>query len=396
MLEELSRPGSTHGEVNSRRFGPRPFVCGGLPPRGRAQGCPVTRRALSPLAGAGAGAARGPASAMDWWQLDLSPKVVVAVRKANFHSMKEILKLSGPDLQRLTKLSNRDVHYLHKTVAAAIKSDPVVTALQIYNGQCPFPTQNQRLSMGCPVLDLLLGGGIPLMGITEIVGESSSGKTQICMQLCLSVQFPCNYGGQESGAVYICTEDTFPNKRLQQLIAFQPVLRADVPADVVNNIKFGSNIFIEHVADVVSPICTTLFRCEYGASNSIAKARRLQEFGAMLHHLSHRFTSPVICVNQVADAVSDSHLAQNQLGILDRKVLPALGLTWSNQLLMRLMVSRTQIYIEDKLPDGNVCDSNTGTVLRRMEIIFAPHLPQTFCNYIISKEGVRGMKGTEV
>ncbi|XP_059814531.1 DNA repair protein XRCC3 isoform X3 [Hypanus sabinus] len=333
---------------------------------------------------------------MDWWQLDLNPKVVVAVRKANFHSMKEILKLSGPDLQRLTKLSNRDVHYLHKTVAAAIKSDPVVTALQIYNGQCPFPTQNQRLSMGCPVLDLLLGGGIPLMGITEIVGESSSGKTQICMQLCLSVQFPCNYGGQESGAVYICTEDTFPNKRLQQLIAFQPVLRADVPADVVNNIKFGNNIFIEHVADVVSPICTSLFRCEYAASNSIAKARRLQEFGAMLHHLSHRFTSPVICVNQVADAVSDSHLAQNQLGILDRKVLPALGLTWSNQLLMRLMVSRTQIYIEDELPDGNVCDSNTGTVLRRMEIIFAPHLPQTFCNYIISKEGVRGMKGTEV
>ncbi|XP_072125997.1 DNA repair protein XRCC3 [Mobula birostris] len=356
---------------------------------------------------------------MDWGQLDLNPKVVVAVRKANIHSMKEILKLSGPDLQRLTKLSNRDVQYLHKTVAAAIKSDPVVTALQIYNGECPFPTQNQRLSMGCPILDLLLGGGIPLMGITEIVGESSSGKTQICMQLCLSVQFPCNYGGQESGAVYICTEDTFPNKRLQQLIAFQPVLRADVPADVVNNIKFGNNIFIEHVADVESfnhclskrlPILLSrglirlvvidsiaaLFRCEFGASNSITKARCLQEFGAMLHHLSHRFTSPVICVNQVADAVSDSHLAQNQLGIVDRRVLPTLGLTWSNQLLMRLMVSRTQNYIEGKLPDGSVCDSNTGTVLRRMEIIFAPHLPQTFCNYIINKEGVRGMKGTGV
>ncbi|XP_069772621.1 DNA repair protein XRCC3 isoform X1 [Narcine bancroftii] len=356
---------------------------------------------------------------MDWDQLDLNPKVVAAVKKANIQSMKEILNLSGPDLQRLTKLSSRDVQYLCKTVAVAIKNDPIVTALQIYNGQCPFPTQNQRLSMSCPILDVLLGGGIPLMGITEIVGESSAGKTQICLQLCLSVQFPCSYGGRESGAVYICTEDTFPNKRLQQLIAYQPTLRADVPVDVVNKIKFGNSIFIEHVADVESfnhclskrlPILLSrglirlvvidsiaaLFRCEFGATDSIAKAKCLQKFGAMLHHLSHRFSSPIICVNQVADAVSDSHLCHSQLGLCDRRVLPALGLTWSNQLLMRLMVSRTQICLEDKHSDGKVCASNIGTVLRRMEIIFAPHLPQSFSNYIIKKEGVKGIKGTEV
>ncbi|XP_041069845.1 DNA repair protein XRCC3 isoform X3 [Carcharodon carcharias] len=284
---------------------------------------------------------------MDWAQLDVNPKVVAAVRRANIQSIKEILCLSGSDLQRLTKLSSSDVRYLHKTVAAVVKSDPVVTALQMYNGECPFPTQNRKLSMGCPVLDLLLGGGIPLMGITEIVGESSAGKTQICMQLCLSVQFPSSYGGQDAGAVYVCTEDTFPNKRLQQLIAFQSMLRADVPADIVNNIKFGNNIFIEHVADVI------------------------------------------------ADAISGSSLAQSNFGLLD-KVLPALGLTWSNQLLMRLMVSRTQFCAEGKFPDDKVRALNSGTVLRRMEIIFAPHLPQSFCNYIICKEGVRGMKETGI
>ncbi|XP_069772622.1 DNA repair protein XRCC3 isoform X2 [Narcine bancroftii] len=285
---------------------------------------------------------------MDWDQLDLNPKVVAAVKKANIQSMKEILNLSGPDLQRLTKLSSRDVQYLCKTVAVAIKNDPIVT-----------------------------------------------------------------------GAVYICTEDTFPNKRLQQLIAYQPTLRADVPVDVVNKIKFGNSIFIEHVADVESfnhclskrlPILLSrglirlvvidsiaaLFRCEFGATDSIAKAKCLQKFGAMLHHLSHRFSSPIICVNQVADAVSDSHLCHSQLGLCDRRVLPALGLTWSNQLLMRLMVSRTQICLEDKHSDGKVCASNIGTVLRRMEIIFAPHLPQSFSNYIIKKEGVKGIKGTEV
>ncbi|XP_078263279.1 DNA repair protein XRCC3 isoform X3 [Rhinoraja longicauda] len=284
---------------------------------------------------------------MDWWRLDLNPKVVAAVRKANIQTMKEILCLSGPDLQRLTKLSNRDVQYLHKTVAVATKSDPVVTALQMYNGQCPFPTQNQRLSMGCPILDLLLGGGIPFMGITEIVGESSAGKTQICMQLCLSVQFPYSYGGRESGAVYICTEDAFPNKRLQQLIAFQPMLRADVPADVVNNIKFGNNIFIEHVADVESfnhclskriPILLSrglirlvvidsiaaLVRCEFGAADSIVKAKCLQKFGAMLHHLSHSFCSPIICVNQL---VGQKSIASSRIDLVKSTLDEADGLS---------------------------------------------------------------------
>lgn len=53
------------------------------------------------------------------------------------------------------------------------------------------------------------------------------------------------------GAVYVCTEDTFPDRRLQQLIPRQAQLRADVPADVVRKIRFGSQIFVEHAADVV-------------------------------------------------------------------------------------------------------------------------------------------------
>lgn len=52
--------------------------------------------------------------------------------------------------------------------------------------------------------------------------------------------------------MYICTEDVFPNLRLQQLIAQQRHLRTDVPGDVVDRIKFGNQIFIKHVADVVS------------------------------------------------------------------------------------------------------------------------------------------------
>lgn len=54
------------------------------------------------------------------------------------------------------------------------------------------------------------------------------------------------------GAVYICTEDVFPSKRLQQVIDQQHKLRADVPAEVIQKIKFGNSIFVEHAADLVS------------------------------------------------------------------------------------------------------------------------------------------------
>lgn len=72
-------------------------------------------------------------------------------------------------------------------------------ALQLYQDKDHLTSQHQKLSLGCSVLDTLLKGGIPLVGITELAGESSAGKTQISLQLCLCVQYPYKYGGLESG-----------------------------------------------------------------------------------------------------------------------------------------------------------------------------------------------------
>jgi len=36
-------------------------------------------------------------------------------------------------------------------------------------------------------------------GITEISGESASGKTQLCLQLCLTVQLSQDSGGLDAG-----------------------------------------------------------------------------------------------------------------------------------------------------------------------------------------------------
>ena len=44
-------------------------------------------------------------------------------------------------------------------------------------------------------------GGVLLKGITEIAGESAAGKSQLCLQLCLTVQLPSTHGGLAGGTV---------------------------------------------------------------------------------------------------------------------------------------------------------------------------------------------------
>ncbi|KAK1150480.1 DNA repair protein XRCC3 [Acipenser oxyrinchus oxyrinchus] len=97
---------------------------------------------------------------MDWGQVELNPKVVHAVKRANVKTFREVLSLSGPDLQRLTKLSHADVHHLQKTVAAAVQTDRAVTALQLYRGECPSRTAPETES-GLPCHGLSAEGGIP-------------------------------------------------------------------------------------------------------------------------------------------------------------------------------------------------------------------------------------------
>ena len=46
---------------------------------------------------------------------------------------------------------------------------------------------------------LCFEGGVLTRGITEVAGESASGKTQLCMQLCITVQLPKEMHGLDSG-----------------------------------------------------------------------------------------------------------------------------------------------------------------------------------------------------
>uniref|UniRef100_A0A3B1JAW9 DNA repair protein n=1 Tax=Astyanax mexicanus TaxID=7994 RepID=A0A3B1JAW9_ASTMX len=321
-------------------------------------------------------------------------------------SVREVLSVSAPELQhRLALLSLREVKELHAAAAAACRSSPPVTALQLARGECPSLEPGHRLSLACPVLDNLLRGGLPLRGITELAGESAAGKTQFALQLCLSVQYPQEHGGLGSGAVYICTEDSFPIKRLRQLITQQARLRPNVPQALIRSLRFSDNIYIEHTADlealqacvsqrvpmllerglvrlVVVDSVAALFRTEFQADEAIERARHLLAFSSTLHRLSHTHAAPVFCINQVSDVVDGPNPGRCDYGLVDSKVQPALGIAWANQVMVRLMLWRQE---------GCLRSGGRTSAPRRLEVVFAPHLPRASCLCGVWEEGVRAI-----
>uniref|UniRef100_A0A3B4AEY1 RecA family profile 1 domain-containing protein n=1 Tax=Periophthalmus magnuspinnatus TaxID=409849 RepID=A0A3B4AEY1_9GOBI len=247
------------------------------------------------------------------------------------------------------------------------------------------------LSSGCSSIDRLLRGGLPVGGVTELFGPSAVGKTQLALQFCLSVQYPPEHGGLDSGAVYVCTEDMFPSRRLQQLISEQSVLRSDVPLSLTPK-SLSDRVFVEHAADLPSLLsCLTrrvvlllsrglvrlvvvdsvaaLFRSEFEASDWLQRHQQLLAVSSALRRISRQFNAPVLCINQVRPrpgpepgldpAVPLFSPAPSSFG-------PALGLAWSNQLTVRLMMRREE---------GLLVRGDQSSTPRSLQVNFASHLP---------------------
>ena len=170
----------------------------------------------------------------------------------------------------------------------------------------------RHLSTGCSSLDKLLGGGIESQSITEFYGEFGTGKSQICQQLCVTVQLPYDEGGLEGGALYIDTENTFRPERIQQIA---PRFGLD-PDETLRRIIFAeaytSNhqvVLLENADEVIKEnnirliivdSVTSHFRSEYLGREMLAP--RQQELNKHLHkliRLSRSFNTAVVVTNQV-------------------------------------------------------------------------------------------------
>jgi RecA/RadA recombinase len=117
------------------------------------------------------------------------------------------------------------------------------------------------ISTGSKAIDALLGGGIPTGMITDVYGESGSGKSQVCFTLCANC-------AKDSAAstLFIDTAGTFRPERIMEISGSQSALekityvRAFTTIDQMNAAK---KILEVRPTLVIVDSLTSLFSTEY-------------------------------------------------------------------------------------------------------------------------------------
>ncbi|KAJ1971286.1 DNA repair protein rhp57, partial [Dimargaris verticillata] len=298
--------------------------------------------------------------------------------------------------------------------------------------------QQRFLTTGDPMLDDLLGGGVPVPGVVEVSGASASGKTQLCLQLCLTVQLPLALGGLGGGALYFSTEDSFPSRRLAALVpAF--CARLGLPKDSINADAWTDNVLLAHLADsetqdhlltyqlpalltthnvrlVVIDSITANFRGEQlshltdhhqraaahlGSTNpdALYYTRRQRDLLCLAQHFkrcSEAHGVAVVCVNQVSDSFDTTMtplLEHQGMPIPIPRALatkPALGLSWSQCIHTRITLHRHDPLLDATGSEFAATHAQIRVSQRIIQLVFAPHAPPDILPFTIDQAGVQG------
>lgn len=352
------------------------------------------------------------AFAMEIEKLNLNQKLKTELHKANLTTVSEVLSKPSVELKRILKIDPSEFDELLQVISQAAIQHIPRTAFQIFQENV-FGSQTyvrdsehaiKKLGTGCPVLNRFLRGGLCRQGITEFAGESASGKTQICLQLSLVAQVPEQEGGLNGGVLFICTEDAFPIKRLHQLIESMLISKFQPKA-------FSDRIFIEHIEDIdglqaclerklpifvslhnvkllIIDSIAALFRSQFSSSEAVQRSKKLNVLGHILHKLNGDFGIVTVCVNQISDIVNEGQSTSS-----NQTYGPSLGLTWSNIVNTRIMLSRTGTNLLQKpislQESGTTLNFNVN--VRKMDVIFSPNLPPGGCYFVVNSSGVHGL-----
>ncbi len=137
------------------------------------------------------------------------------------------------------------------------------------------PQDLRMISTGSASLDDLLGGGVRRGMITDVYGESGSGKTQLCFALAVNC---IREGGK---VMFVDTTGTFRPERILEMAGSREVLekvtymRALGTADQINAIQKISDLNPELV---IIDTVTSLFSAEYsGPSRHLAVMKHLHD-----------------------------------------------------------------------------------------------------------------------
>ncbi|TYZ57865.1 hypothetical protein PybrP1_011850 [[Pythium] brassicae (nom. inval.)] len=278
----------------------------------------------------------------------------------------------------------------------------MTTALELLHAQ----PQTAVLRSGVASLDALLRGGFRAGVISELCGEASAGKTQLCLQLLLQCALPPALGGLGASACYVSTEGVGSVKRLHELAGVyarrfgslasrkrkRPTDSSEESEGDANASAFLDGIFVEQLYEsdelldllqsrlpalleeqntklVVIDSIAALFRQE--ATASVKEASRRSRLMFHMANCIRILSAQYGVVFVVSNQVTGNFAAAPAEALQGSAFKPALGLSWSNCVNQRLMVTR-----------------RPGSTVRRVEVAFSPSCPPGGASFEITREGV--------
>ena len=144
----------------------------------------------------------------DFLQIGKSPNITC--KEADHSNSNEMNKI----LDRFEEVKPITGKKLYKGESRSGKIKPkYITGKDLYEKQKDL----RNITLGSRRLDALLGGGIPTGMLTEVHGESETGKTQIAHQLTITTQLPFKQGGLNGSVLYIDCGGTFQRDRVIQI-----------------------------------------------------------------------------------------------------------------------------------------------------------------------------------
>lgn len=314
--------------------------------------------------------------------LPINPNIITKLKKANLLSFKKTLNFSLPELQRIAKLSAYEANIVCQAVSSAELNSSIVDAYSIltdsdsYREHVGFEFFKNRSSLY----------GIYTGTITEICGESGSGKTQLCLLLSICALMPKHLGGLDSKVIYIHSEGEFPIKRFVELSkAFKERNIECKDFNFTDNLILKKVFYLKEIMHVLQttipellqkqPIpkviiidsVAALLRSEYDSFN--LRNVIIKQLATELWKLANTYRIAIICVNQISGSVQ-----RNDNSTSVSKDIPSLGLLWAHSLTTRLQISRKEPLEEP--------------VRRQIEVVYSAYHPHLIIDFIITEKGI--------
>ena len=247
-------------------------------------------------------------------------------------------------------------------------------------------------------LDDLLGGGVAVGEITELCGCPGIGKTQACMQLCVSVQMPEAFGGYEGSAVYIDTEGSFMAERAKEVAQATVSHLVSISQFLPKHLSESGALSQFTVNEILDRV--HLFRCHeitelLAVVESLpmyvrAHGVKLVVIDSMAFHFRQDFKDMALrtailakMTTQLLNLAKSEHLAVvsvNQITVKPdpasgvARLVPALGESYAHGCTTRVILS---------------WESD-----RRMAYLFkSPRLPRGKAKFTVTNGGIRDVRG---